>query len=152
MFSHSVVTSSWGIQHKQRLHGLPTWSIVMTPLLPLQQGQCRCQIVSIKPPCSRRCVPIACLRSHRPTNPCWLHAHLPIHCKGNQFPRQPPGPHCLSVKTNSVLHFSSSYQKSNPHSYIHSWLYFHTCPCLLMIKPGAKVILTSQSRHLILAL
>lgn len=49
-------------------------------------------------------VPIACLHP-RPTNPCWLRAHLPVHCTGNQLPRQPQSPAaCLSVKTNFVLH------------------------------------------------
>lgn len=59
------------------------------------------------PVCCMCCVPIACLRSHRPTNPCWLHAHLPNHRTGNQLPRQPQSPRaCLSVKTNPVLHFT----------------------------------------------
>lgn len=67
------------------------------------RGQHCCQISSNEPPCAA----CACLRSHRPTNPCWLHAHLPNHRTGNQLPRQPQSPRaCLSVKTNPVIHFT----------------------------------------------
>lgn len=101
----------------------PTCHVVVT-LLNSQQmdkGQHRCQIISIRPPCSMCYVPIACLRSHRPTNPCWLHAHLPIHCTGNQLPRQPQSPcACLSVKTNSILHFTCT---TVSFSFIHPFMH-----------------------------
>lgn len=101
---------------------LPTCHVVATLLISQQmdEGQHRCQSISIKPPCGMCCVPIACLRSHQPTNPCWLHTHLPIHCTGNQLPRQPQSPRaCVSVKTNSILHFPYT---TVHFSFIHSFM------------------------------
>lgn len=77
-------------------------------------------------------VAIACLRSHRPTNPCWLHTHLPIHCTGNQLPRQPQSPcACLIVKTNSILNFTcTTVSLSFIHLFIHELI--STSACLFL--------------------
>lgn len=113
----------------------------------------RCQIIGIEAPCLCGvccCVPIACLRSHRPTNPCWLHAHLPIHCTGNQLPRQPQSSSaCLKV-SGRILFYIPLATKFIFHSSIHSWIYFHIClsvsvraPCiqrLILQSPGKTTI------------
>lgn len=122
MFSQTAVGFQLRHTTKARACVLPTWHVVAT--LPnsqqMDEGQHRCQIIGIKPPCGMCCVPIACLRSHRPTNPCWLHAHLPIHCTGTQLPRQPQSPRaCLSVKTNSISHFTCT---TVHFSFIHSFM------------------------------
>lgn len=151
--NHLRVNSSWRTDKSSPIQVLPDchvftnrcqWSICGTPqkvgvwdvvtLLNSQQmdgGQHRCQIISIKPPCSMCCVPIACLRSHRPTNPCWLHAHLPIHCTGNQLPRQPRSARaCLSVKTNPILHFTcTTVRFSFIQSFMNLFLHLPVCFC-----------------------
>lgn len=94
------------------------------------------QSINVAPSWNMCCVPIACLRSHRPTNPCRLHAHLPIHCTGNQFPRQPQSPCvCLSVKTNLGSHFTCA-AVCYFYASIHSRIHLHICLSLCVIKPG----------------
>lgn len=112
---------------KATLCVLPMCHVVATLLISQQmdEGQHRCQSISIKPPSGVCCVPIACLRSHQPTNPCWLHTHLPIHCTGNQLPRQPQSPRaCVSVKTNSILHFPCT---TVHFSFIHEFISLSVC-------------------------
>lgn len=60
-------------------------------------------------------VPIVCLRSYQPTDPRWLHAHLPIHYTGNQLPRQPQNPCACQDK---FLFYIALAQQFMSHSFI----------------------------------